>query len=169
MNMQLITNEMLVAKYGDRHDGISIYKGSKRVGYITDLRTAFAKDNKKRKAQKEYSNKVAEARREAMPEAVEEMKDFLENQLSKHGADVFINISQPNVHLNGHKCYITVDPVYGKHRLGIIHASMDSSEMAEEVDSLYKLSPCDFDRQILINSIERDAIVETIIKLCSHS
>lgn len=169
MNMQLITNEMLVAEYGDRHDGIYIYKGSRTVGFISDLRTAYAKNNKKRKKQKEYSNKVAEARREAMPEAVEEMKDFLENQLSKYDAEVFINISQPNVHLNGHKCYITVDPVYGKHRLGIIHASMNSSEMAEEVDTIYKLSPCDSDRQILINSIEKDAIVETIIKLCSHS
>ncbi len=167
MDMQSITNEMIVIKYGDRHDGIQVYKGNRRVGYLTDLRRDMFNAKKSRTKQKEYNNKAAEARREAMPEAVEEMKDFLENQLSKYGAEVFINISQPNVHLNGNKCYITVDPVHGKHRLGIIHVSMDSSEMAEEVDTLYKLSPCVSDRQILINSIERDAIVETIIKLCN--
>ncbi|QOI66436.1 inhibitor of host transcription [Erwinia phage FBB1] len=167
MNMQSITNEMIVTKYGDRHDGIQVYKGNRRVGYLTDLRRDMFSAKKSRTKQKEYNNRVTEQRREAMPEAVNEMKEFLENQLSKLGAEVFINITQPNVHLNGHKCYITVDPTYGKHRLGILHKSMTASEMSEEVDSCYKISPCVSEHQILINSIEKDAIVETITKLCS--
>ncbi|AWD90387.1 inhibitor of host transcription [Erwinia phage Cronus] len=169
MNMQLITNEMLVEKYGDRHDGICVFNGGKTVGFLTDLRTAFAKDQKKRRKQKDYTDRVTEARRDAMPEAVNEMKEYLENQLAKYDADVFINLTQPNVHLNGHKLYITVDPIYGKHRLGIMHASMSSSELAEEVDTCYRISYSDSPRHILINGIEKDAIVETIIKLCSHS
>jgi cellobiose phosphorylase len=165
MNLQLITNEMLVEKYGDRHDGISVYKGSRRVGYLTDLRMAYAKDNKKRKKQKEYNNKVTEARREAMPEAVNEMKEFLENQLAKHNAEVFINETQPNVHINGCKCYITVDPIYNKHRLGIYHPEMSSSDMADEISG-FTISKSDSEHHVLWNSMTRDDIVETIIKLC---
>lgn len=167
MNMQLITNEMLVEKYGDRHDGICVYNGGKTVGYLTDLRIAFAKDQKKRKKQKEYNNQTTEKRRELMGYAVEEMKQYLETHLCKYGAEVMINISQPNVHLNGHKCYITVEPIYGAHRLGIQHASMTADEMANEVE--FKISASDAPHHILMNGLTPDDIVETIIKLCSHS
>ncbi|MGZ7278213.1 transcription termination factor Alc, partial [Streptococcus pyogenes] len=69
-----------------------------------------------------------------MPEAVEEMRSFLDNHLTKYGAEVMINISQPNVHVNGCKCYIIVDPIYGKHRLGVSNPRLSASEMAEMVD-----------------------------------
>ncbi|ANA49564.1 inhibitor of host transcription [Salmonella phage vB_SnwM_CGG4-1] len=165
MNLQLITNEALVEKYGTHHDGISVFKGSRRVGYLTDLRKAFAADQKKRKKQKEYNNKVTEARQEAMPEAVEEMKNFLENQLTKYGAEVIINITQPNVLINDCKCYITVDPIYGKHRLGIHNPYMDSSEMADEIQG-FKVSQSDAPNHVLWNGLSQDDIVEVIVKLC---
>ncbi|BBC78293.1 inhibitor of host transcription [Escherichia phage EcS1] len=166
MNMQLITNEMVMAQYGDRHDGISIFKGSKTIGYITDLRIAMARNLSKRKKQKEYNNKVTEARRDAMPDAVEEMKSFLENQLGKYGAEVFINISQPNVHLSGNKCYIIVDPIYGNHRLGIQHSRLTADEMASMVETCFKISASDSPHHILINNMTQDDIFETIVKLC---
>ncbi|QQG32164.1 inhibitor of host transcription [Citrobacter phage CkP1] len=166
MNLQLITNEMLVEKYGDRHDGISIYKGSRRVGYLTDLRISYAKESKKKVKQKEYNTKATEARRDAMPEAVNEMKVFLENHLSKFNAEVFINETQPNVHINDCKCYIIVDPIYGKHRLGIQHSSLDANDMASLVDE-FPISSSTAKHHVLWNSLSRDDIVEVIIKLCS--
>ena len=166
MNLQLITNEMLVNKFGDRHDGISIYKGERRVGYLTDLRQTFAKEGRKKTKQKEYNTKATEARKEAMPEAVGAMKLFLESHLTKHGAEVFINETQPNVHINGSKCYIVVDPIYGKHRLGISHSELDSNDMAAMIDE-FPISNSSARRHVLWNSLSQDDIVEVIVKLCS--
>lgn len=166
MNMQLITNEMIVNAFGDRHDGIQVFKNNKSVGFLTDLRVTLARNFKKKLKQKEYSNRVAEARRDAMPDAVQEMLEFLENQLSKYDARVFINETQPNVHINDCKCYIIVDPIYGKHRLGIYNPNKEASEMAEEVEQCFKISSSDALHHILINSMSRDDIVEAIVKLC---
>lgn len=44
--MNLITNDRLVLQYGDRHDEIYVYKGDKRVGFLSDLRQQFIKDMK---------------------------------------------------------------------------------------------------------------------------
>lgn len=165
--MNISVNEV-VKKYGTHTDGISVYKNRAKIGYITDLRLAMARDISKNKKQKEYRNKVCEQRREAMPEAVIEMKEFLDNQLGKFEAEIFINITQPNVHLNGHKCYIVVDPIYNKHRLGILHKTMDSYDMIESLGSNYRFSECETRNHILINSIERDDIIEVIKKICCH-
>lgn len=168
MDTQLISNDMVVSKYGTHHDGISVFNGNRRVGFITDLRIHMARAEATRKKQKEYSNKVNEARAEALPEAVEEMREYLDNQLTKYGAEVFINISQPNVHANGCKCYVIVDPIYGKHRLGVLHRELDFSQMAEEIEPCFKLTPSEHsNRHILISGMSRDDIVEAIIKLCS--
>lgn len=70
MNMQMITNEMVVKTFGDSTDGIQVFKGSRAVGYLTDLRVTLAKNAKKKIKQKEYSTRYAEEKREAMPEAV---------------------------------------------------------------------------------------------------
>ena len=98
--MQLISNEMIVDVYGDRHDGIYVYKGSKNVGFLTDLRKKLASDNKLKTKQKEYRNKKSEERKEALHESVPEMVDFLKNHLVKYDAEVFINQTQPNVHIS---------------------------------------------------------------------
>ncbi|WWS25134.1 hypothetical protein vBKpnAMK6_00180 [Klebsiella phage vB_Kpn_AM_K6] len=96
------------------------------------------------------------------------MIDFLDNHLAKYGAEVFKNITQPNVHANGCKCYVIVDPIYGKHRLGIMHRELNYSEMAEYVEACFKCSPSESsDRHILISGLSRDDIVEVILKLCS--
>lgn len=166
MNLQTITNEMLVEKFGDRHDGISVYKGQRRVGYLTDLRQTFAKEGRKKTKQKEYNNKAAEARNEAMPESVGAMKLFLESHLTKYDAEVFINETQPNVHINGCKCYITVDPIYGKHRLGISHCEMTADEMASEIEG-FPISKSPSRSHILMNTLSQDDIIEVIVKLCS--
>ncbi|UVD32625.1 hypothetical protein ENTB43_204 [Enterobacter phage Entb_43] len=166
--LNLITAEELVEIYeGTHHDGIRIFKNSRPLGYITDLRVAYSRDQKRQKARKEYSNRVNEERAEKMPEAVEEMRSFLDNHLAKYGAEVMINISQPNVHVNGCKCYIIVDPIYGKHRLGVSNPRLSASEMAEMVDPCFKIQNSPAEHHILINGLSQDDIVQAIIKLCS--
>lgn len=168
MNMQTISNDAVVAQYGTHHDGIFIYDGTKKVGFITDLRRNIASNQKTKAAQKKYSTRKTEERREAMPAAVEEMLEFLSNQLSKLGAEVFINISQPNVHLNGHKIYVICDPLTNTYnRLGIQHKEMTACEMAEEIGASYKVQTDSSPKHILVNNLSRDDIVEVIKKLCS--
>lgn len=167
MNMQLITNEMVVAAYGDRTDGISVFKGTRRVGYLTDLRKDYAKNAKRKTTAKEYRNRRLEAVRDLMPDAVEEMKDYLENQLVKFDCTVFINQTQPNVHINNCKCYIIVNPITGKHRLGVSNPNKSASEMAEEVPACFKISASPAEHHILINNLEKDDIIEAIKALCN--
>lgn len=166
--INLITPEELIEIYeGTHHDGIRIFRGNRNLGYITDLRVAYSRDQKRQKARKEYTNRINEERAEKMPEAVEEMRSFLDNHLTKYGADVMINISQPNVHVNGCKCYIIVDPIYGKHRLGVSNPRRTASEMAEDVDTCFKIQASPAEHHVLINGMSADDIVQAIIKLCS--
>lgn len=165
MDLQQITNETVVAAFGDRHDGIWVYKGLKKVGYLSDLRTALSRSASKRSKQKEYNDRISEERREKMPEAVQEMKTFLESYLANTGAEIFINISQPNVHINGHKCYIIVDPIYEKHQLGIMHKNMTYDDMASEIPS-FSCSSSTSRNHILFRGLSSDDIINTIFKLC---
>lgn len=165
MDLQLITNDMVVASFGDRHDGLSVWKGTKRVGYLSDLRAALGRNKSKSLKQKEYNNRVSEERREKLPEAVQEMKSFLESYLSNTDAVVFINISQPNVHINGHKCYIIVDPIYEKHQLGIMHKELTYDDMASLIPS-FSCSSSTSRNHILFRGLSSDDIINTIFKLC---
>lgn len=166
--INLITAEELVEIYeGTHHDGIRVFKNSRPLGYITDLRVAYSRDVKRQKQRKEYNNRISEERAEKLPAAVEEMRLFLDSQLTKYGADVFVNISQPNVHVNDCKCYIVVDPIYGKHRLGVSNPRRTASEMAEDVETCFKIQQSPAEHHVLINGLSQDDIVEAIIKLCS--
>lgn len=165
MDMQAISNDQIVEHFGDRHDGIFVYKGLKTVGYLTDLRIALSRKASLKLKQKEYSNKVNEERNEKMPEAVEEMREFLDNNLSKFGCEVFVNITQPNVHVNGCKCYIIVDPIRGKHQLGIMHRELSYDLMAAEIPG-FSCSNTNSTRHILFRGMSKDDLIETIKKIC---
>ncbi|ANM46492.1 inhibitor of host transcription [Morganella phage vB_MmoM_MP1] len=162
-----ITNEMVVAKYGDNTDGIFVYKNGRSVGYLTDLRIAYHKKVRTNKKQKEYSNRINERRKEEMPDLVEATKEFLENHLAKYDANVFVNISQPNVHMNGNKCYIICDPIGQKFQLGIYHTTYDYNYMSDEFPGI-KCSPSSSSHHILFRGLERDDILEIIKKLCKN-
>lgn len=168
MHLSQITNEMVVEKYGDSTDGIFVYKNGKSVGYLTDLRIAYHKNHKTRKAQKEYNNKTTERSRELMPEFVKETCEFLDNHLSKLGANVFINITQPNVHLNGNKCYVICNPISQKFQLGVYHKEYDYNYMAEEFPGTICSSSPTAEHHILFRSLERDDLLEIIKKLCKN-
>ncbi|WMU95662.1 hypothetical protein [Escherichia phage pEC-M719-6WT.2] len=166
MDMQLISNEMIVNEYGDRHDGIYVYKGTKKIGLMTDLRKKLASNKKLKAKQKEYRDKKSEERKEALHESVPEMVDFLKNHLVKYDAEVFINQTQPNVHINGCVCYVVVEPLTLQHRLGIKHPVLTQDDMADEVGNQFRISASDSTNHILLNGLSQDDIVEVIIKLC---
>lgn len=164
MNLQAITNEMVVAEFGDRHDGIYVYNGSKKVGFISDLRLTLGRKVSQKLKQKAYSTKQTEERREAMPQAVDNMVEFLSNNLPN--AEVFINITQPNVRIDGHKFYIICDPLTDKYnRLGIMHSELSSDEVAALIDNSHKVQS-ESARHVLVNGLSRDDIIEVIKKLC---
>ena len=161
-----ITTDELISTFapGGSTDQIRIFAANGRpVGYITDLRVILNRKQSTRAKQKEYSNKVTEERREKMPDAVEEMREFLENNLTD--AKVFVNISQPNVWINGCICYITVDPIYNQHRLGIGHPHLTENDMASMVQG-FRVSNGGSEHHILWNGLSRDDIIETIKKVC---
>lgn len=164
MNLQAITTEMLIAEYGDRADDFYIWKGNKRIGFINDLRLTLGRKVAAKVKQKAYSTKQTEERREAMPQAVEEMVEFLANNLPN--AEVFINITQPNVRIDGHKFYIICDPLTDKfNRLGIVHSELNSDEVSALIDNSHKVQS-ESARHVLVNGLSRDDIVEVIKKLC---
>lgn len=167
MNMQSITNDMIVHAFGDRHDGIYVYKQNRNLGFLTDFRRKLATEMKSKVKQKEYRNKKCEERKEALHESVPEMVEFLKNNL-KLDAEVFINQTQPNVHVNGHVCYVVVEPLTLQHRLGIKHKYMSQDDMAGEVGTQFRISASDNINHILLNGLSQDDIVETIHKLCSN-
>lgn len=164
MNLQAITTEMLIAEYGDRADDFYIWKGNKRIGFINDLRLTLGRKVAQKIKQKAYTTKQTEERREAMPGAVQEMVEFLTNNLPN--AEVFINITQPNVHINGHKFYIICDPMGDKYnRLGINHSELDENEVASLIDNSHSVTT-EAGKNILVNTLSRDNIVEIIKTLC---
>ena len=79
MDLQLITTEMVVEAYGDTTDGISVFKGNRRVGYITDLKKDLAKQAKGeaedakisiRNARKDANNDIKKQEKEGTSEDV---------------------------------------------------------------------------------------------------
>lgn len=164
MNLQLITNDQIVAEFGDHHDGIFVYKGEKKIGFLSDLRLKLGRKVAQKIKQKAYTTAQTEERREAMPQAVEEMIEFLTNNLPN--AEVFKNITQPNVHINGHKFYVICDPLTDKYnRLGIHHSEMDADEVAMLIDTSHSIST-ESGKNVLVNGLSRDNIVEVIKTLC---
>ena len=169
MNLQLITNQMILDTFAPngREDGIYAYnEKGKNLGFLTDLRIALARKDKAYRVAQERRVKESALRDEKMPQAVEEMILFLQNNLTKIDADVFKNITQPNVHAMGHKFYLIVDPLNGNHRLGIMHATKSHADLVLEFDG-YKIQGKDMGtRHLLINGVSQDDIVEIILKVC---
>lgn len=44
--LNLISNDRVTKAYGDRNDGIYVYKGDCRIGFITDLKAKLLKELK---------------------------------------------------------------------------------------------------------------------------
>lgn len=92
---------------------------------------------------------------------IEEMKRVLEMEFPK--ADVFINKTQPNVHINGCKCYIICTSA-ATYRLGIMHkeTSFDDMQTIAEMQGVPSASK----RHILFNYIDQETLIKLIKLLC---
>ncbi|QFR56176.1 host alc inhibitory protein [Serratia phage Muldoon] len=169
MNLQLITNQMILDTFapGGSEDGIYAYnEKGKNLGFLSDLRIALARKDKAYRVAQERRQRENQERDEKMPQAVDDMIAFLENNLTKIDATVFKNITQPNVHACGHKFYLIVDPLHGNHRLGIMHATKYHADLVLDFEG-YKIQGKDMGtKHILINGLSQDEIVEIILKVC---
>ena len=96
-------------------------------------------------------------------ENVKEMHHMLEDKI-KNG-EVFINQTQPNVHINGCKCYITCGSG-GKHRLGIVHAEASFDDMQQLAG--VKGTPSTSKKHILFNNLTFEEICNMIKLLCGE-
>ena len=149
---QSLTQEVLTTLFGDSSDWYSVLKNGKRVGTFADLRKQVLTEQSRK-------NKVKIDREDN----IIEMEQFLGGRI-KNG-EVFINRSQPNVHINGHKCYITCSHT-GRHRLGILHDTMTFDEMEQLAE--IKGVPSASSRHILFNNVDNDQIIDLINLLCGE-
>lgn len=150
--VQTLTPEVLVEMFGDTSDWYSVLKNGKRVGTFADLRKQVLNEQARKGKIKLYRE-----------DNIIEMEKFLGERIKD--AEVFINRSQPNLHINGCKCYITCSHT-GKHRLGILHATMTFDDMQQLAE--IKGVPSTSNRHILFNNVDNDQIVDLINLLCGE-
>lgn len=124
-----LTAEVLTKMFGDSCDWYSVLKNGKRVGTFSELRgkvlkaQAAAELKEKQKVAQSIQNKVD------TKVSIKLAKEYFETEFKS--AEVFINRTQPNIHINGCKCYIICGPTK-KIRLGIMHHTKTFDEMIQE-------------------------------------
>lgn len=122
--VQSLTPEVLVEMFGDTADWYSVLKDGKRVGSFSDLRKRVLKEQDKK-------DKLARQKMLAAlnkDDNIREAKMYFEGRI-KNG-EVFINESQPNIHINECKVYIICGSS-PKIRLGIMHNEMTFDDMQQ--------------------------------------
>ncbi|ADG60122.1 inhibitor of host transcription [Acinetobacter phage Acj9] len=158
---QSLTQEVLTKMFGDSSDWYSVLKNGKRVGSFADLRKAVLdkqeRDRKKAKRAEEQST----LNKHNTKRSIEDTKRFFESSI-KNGK-VFINRTQPNIHINDCKCYIVCGPT-NKIRLGIMHHTKSFDEMQNEagIKGLPNMSK----NHILFDNIDLDEAKALIDLLC---
>lgn len=159
--VQSLTQEVLVSMFGDSKDWYSVLKNGKRVGSFSDLRKRVLAAQAAREAKERAKTKAKEYYAENKDDAINDAKKYFESEI-KNG-EVFINRTQPNVHINGCKCYI-ICGVYGKIRLGILHHTLTFDEM--QTISGVKGTPNTAKNHILFDNITLDEGKDLINLLC---
>ncbi|AZU98633.1 hypothetical protein [Acinetobacter phage AbTZA1] len=119
-----LTEDVLVEMFGDSKDWCSVFKDGKRVGYFADLRKEVLKRQTlaDKKERKKFHDSLM------LNDNISETKRFLESRLKN--AHVFINETQPNVHLNGSKFYIICGAT-PKIRMGVTHKELDFDQIVQ--------------------------------------
>ena len=157
--MHQLTPDVLVEIFGDSKDWMSVLKNGKRVGTFSELRKRVL-DAQARK-DKDESRKVLAAIMKN--DNIAEAKKYFESNIKN--AEVFINQTQPNVHLNGSKCYIICGSTE-KVRLGIMHAEMTFDEMQNATGLEGK--PNSSKRHILFDNLTHEEARDIILTLCGN-
>lgn len=122
--VQSLTPDVLVQIFGDSKDWCSVFKKGVRVGTFSELRGKVLK--KQALADSAEKRKFHAALMKN--DVIKETKEFFGKEFKN--AEVFINRTQPNIHLNGHKCYIICGSGQAV-RLGIHHAELTFDEMVQ--------------------------------------
>lgn len=148
--VQSLTQDVLVSLFPE---GVRNYSGltikGKHYTFAELRKQVLDKQSKKSKTKFQRAENVLE------------MKKMLEDKI-KNG-EVFINKSQPNVHINGCKCYIICGAA-GRHRLGIMHkdATFDDMQAIAGIEG----TPSTSKRHILFSGLLFDDLVDLINLLC---
>lgn len=155
--VQSLTPDVLVEMFGDSQDWYSVLKDGKRVGSFSDLRKLVLK--------KQQLADVAERKKLmaslAKDDNIREAKKFFEGRI-KNG-EVFINESQPNVHINDCKVYIICGSA-AKIRMGIMHKDMTFDEMQQLSGREGKAGTSK--RHILFDGLTLEDAVDLIDLIC---
>lgn len=152
-----LTPEVLTEMFGDSSDWYSVLKNGKRVGSFADLRKRVLTAQ----AQKDKAERAKLLAALNKDDHIREARMFFESEI-KNG-EVFINQSQPNVHINGCKCYIICGNGYAI-RLGILHATMSFDEMQQMAGR--KGKPNKAKNHILFDNITLEEGKDLINLLC---
>ncbi|EQA7786889.1 transcription termination factor Alc [Acinetobacter baumannii] len=154
-----LTPEVLVEMFGDDKDWYSVLKNGKRVGSFADLRKLVLKrqalaDAEERK--KFHANLMKD-------DNIKEAKKYFDENLKN--AEVFINETQPNIHINGSKCYIICGSSQ-KIRMSIMHKDLTFDEM-QNISGL-EGKPSTSKRHILFDGLTLEEAKDLIILLCGE-
>lgn len=124
-----LTSEILTKMFGDSCDWYSVLKNGKRVGSFSDLRKIVIKkqEDELKKAKRKSDQNILNQKNTL--KSISDAKRFFESEFKD--SDVFINRTQPNLIVNGSRCYIICGPT-DKIRLGILHKSKTFDDMLQE-------------------------------------
>lgn len=127
---QSLTAEVLTEMFGDSCDWYSVLKNGKRVGTFSDLRKqVLHKQTLADKAEKKkFHDQILKQK------TIKETFEYLVKHAPEN-AEVFMNETQPNIHMNGNKIYIICGPVE-RVRMSITHKSLTFDEMQLLIDHL---------------------------------
>ncbi|UJH94760.1 host transcription inhibitor [Acinetobacter phage vB_AbaM_DLP1] len=154
-----LTPEVLVEMFGDDKDWCSVLKNGKRVGYFSDLRKEVLKRQAlaDKKERKKFHDSLM------LNDNIRETKRFFEDRLKN--AHVFINETQPNVHLNGSKFYIICGAT-PKIRLGVTHKDLTFDEIVQlaEREARQSTSP----RHALFSNLDLEEAAQLIELLAGN-
>ena len=156
-----LTTEVLVEMFGDSSDWYSVLKNGKRVGSFSDLRKAIIKRQEKEASKLKQKREQSELNKSNTVRSTSDAKRFFESELKN--AEVFINRTQPNIHVNNCKCYIVCGPT-DKVRLGIKHHTKTFDDMLQEasIPGLPNADP----NHILFDNLSLDDAKDLIKLLC---
>lgn len=152
-----LTPDVLVEMFGDSQDWYSVLKDGKRVGSFSDLRKKVLK-------KQELQDKAERQRFLAglnKDDNIREAKKYFEGRI-KNG-EVFINETQPNIHINDCKVYIICGSS-PKIRMGILHNEMTFDDM-QQISGL-EGKPTTCNRHILFDGLTLEDAADLIDLIC---
>lgn len=160
--MHELTSDVLTQLFGDSSDWCSVFKNGKRVGTFAELRAKVIASQKRADHKAKQLAAQSILRKDETKQSVKNAKEYFETEFKD--ANVFINRTQPNIHINGCKCYIICGPTT-KVRLGIMHHTKTFDDMIQEAG--IEGTPNESKNHVLFDRLTLEDAKDLIKKLCS--